>query len=224
MIGNLRLKGIVSALLLSLVWLCPGEGVAQVDPGQDADVVALVKEGCGADLKPGKFRISRPQGIGGVVLVGGTAKGPVPGRYSFQYAIVGGACMDAKAAGKHMLESQGWHQASPAVRAELAKEWVVRAEMAFQKVVSQPDKLFQSSGATYHGPRGDPDTKGGVVVRMWNSLPPKKTAALVFHRVQFQVSPDASIGEFTEIERAVSRPEKLKQESPSPPTGSSARS
>ena len=212
MADNLRLTGIVSALLWSVVCFCPVQSVAQVDPGQDADVIALVKEGCGADLKPGKFRISRPQGIGGVVLVGGTAKAPVPGRYSFQYAIVGGACMDAKAAGKHMLESQGWHQASPAARAELAKEWVVRAEMAFQKVVTQPDKLFKTSGATYHGPRGDPDAKGGVVVRMWNSLPPKKTANLVFHRVQFQISPDASIGEFTEIERAISAPEKLKRD------------
>ena len=163
----------------------------QVDLQDDDSIRGLVNSVVTPPISKDSLCIARPGLVGGLIIVGSK---DANGICSASHGIIGADVLPIHEAGQQILVVKRWHEASPKMRAELAREWVQNGVLAFAKVMLAPDKTFIAGGTGFHGPRGAPDGKGGAVVTVWlkgtQVLSPKGQQQR-YTEVQFTYSPDA---------------------------------
>ena len=188
LVGCMR-EAYVVVLCLALV--IPLGASGQVDLQDDDNISGLVNSVVTPAIPKGSLCIARPNLVGGLIIVGSK---DTNGVCSASHGIIGADVLPIHEAGQKILVVKRWHEASPKMRAELAREWVQNGVLAFAKVMLAPDKTFAAGGKGFHGPRGAPDGKGGALVTVWLKglpVPSSKGQQHKYTEIQFTYSPDA---------------------------------
>ena len=165
---NIRLVHTPVVILLCLLYVAPAP--AQIDPQDDDAIAALINAEQEAKVRRDQLCIKRPRLVGGMVVVG-LKTGEQDATCVVKHGVMGADLLPIHLAGQRLLEVKRWHEASPSMRAEMAKEWVHYGLLSFTDVLVKPDKPFEASGIAFHAPKGKTDGKGGAVVTAWVRVP-----------------------------------------------------
>ena len=191
-----------------VVTLLSAPSWAQLDPQLDTDIVTIVNDGLESPVKKDLLCIERPRRLSSAVVVGirDAANKCVP-----TYVVVGSERMELSKAGTYLLNAQQWHEKAPVDRAELAKEWVVNAVLAFTHVLIKPDKSFLTAPAVFHGPRSESDSEGGAHITVWVANPVPNSHVPSYSELRVSVSSSAETGPIVELQRVKAVPPKPKE-------------
>ena len=189
---------VLIAAALQLTAMLPTAATAQPDLQNDSTILSIVNKNRNPVIAAERLCIQRPPKLSGAVLVGVKS---TAGECDLAGVVVGAEALDVNRAGAYLLNANQWHEKAPTDRAELAKLWVIEGVLGFKNVLVKPDKLFVSTGAVFHGPRGDSDDIGGAVVTAWIKSPVTTTTQVHYKRLRVVVDSNGVTGKTTELSR-----------------------